>query len=197
MEPEGWRLLAFLDESGDAGMKLDKGSSPLFVVAFDDHAEAIRCDAAISVLRSRLALPKQFEFHFAENSVRQQQAFLETIAPFEFQSHIFALNKVRASGPGFGHKDSLHKWSARTMFEKASPYLNDATVVIDGSGERAFRREFSSYLRKQVNQPASPNRIKSIKIQASHHNNLLPLADYVVGDDRQNAHCQARWSPIA
>lgn len=67
------------------------------------------------------------------------------------------------------------------MFENASPYLDNATVVIDGSGERAFRKEFTTYLRKQVNQPNSRNRVKSIKIQGSHDNNLLQLADFVVG----------------
>ena len=39
-------MLVFVDESGDAGMKLGAGSSDYFVVTavlFEDHDEAARC----------------------------------------------------------------------------------------------------------------------------------------------------------
>lgn len=37
-------MLVFIDDSGDAGFKLDKGSTPFFVIAcviFDDDLEAL------------------------------------------------------------------------------------------------------------------------------------------------------------
>ncbi len=40
-------MLVFIDESGDTGLKIDKGSSKYFVIAlviFEDHEEAIACD---------------------------------------------------------------------------------------------------------------------------------------------------------
>ncbi|MFA5033728.1 MAG: DUF3800 domain-containing protein [bacterium] len=36
-------MLVFLDDSGDPGFKVEKGSSPVFVIAlvvFDDHLDA-------------------------------------------------------------------------------------------------------------------------------------------------------------
>lgn len=43
-------MLVFIDESGDTGLKLDKGSSKYFVitlVTFEDNEEALLCDQRI------------------------------------------------------------------------------------------------------------------------------------------------------
>ena len=52
-------MLVLIDESGDPGFKLVRGSSSHFVIAmvvFDDFAEAERTSAAIGTLRQQLAL---------------------------------------------------------------------------------------------------------------------------------------------
>jgi hypothetical protein len=60
--------------------------------------------------------------------------------------------------------------------------LDNATVVIDGSGSREFRRELGTYLRKRINDQKGDSRfIGKIKLQDSHSNNLLQLADMVCG----------------
>ncbi len=164
-------------------MRLDKGSSPLFLVAlvtFEDHDEAQACDDAIRDLRPRLSLRGDFEFHFAQNSRRVRQAFLSTVSEFGFSYHVFGLNKAKVtSAPGFQYKDSLYKWTARMTFENAKPHLDDAIIVLDGCGDREFRKTFSAYLRKRLNDKHGPRRIREVKIQPSHTNNLLQLADYV------------------
>jgi hypothetical protein len=68
------------------------------------------------------------------------------------------------------------------VFENAKPYLDHATVVIDGSGSREFRRQLGSYLRKRINDKKGDNRfIGKVKIQESHRNNLLQMADMICG----------------
>ena len=63
-----------------------------------------------------------------------------------------------------------------------SPYLNNATVVIDGSGSREFRRQLGSYLRRRINDTKSNARvIWKIKILDSKRNNSLQLADMICG----------------
>jgi hypothetical protein len=55
-------MLAFIDESGDPGRKLDRGSSPFFTVAmvtFDENEVAAACDERINLLRYELSLPKE------------------------------------------------------------------------------------------------------------------------------------------
>lgn len=185
-------MLVFVDESGDSGMRLDKGSSLLFavgLVVFRSDDEATRCDAAIGELKSRLGLPAAFEFHFAENSSRQRRSFLQTVSAFAFETHVFAVDKARTRGPGLQIKESLYKWTSRMAFENAAEHLEDATVVIDGSGDRTFRRELVSYLRRRLND-GEVNRIRSVKLQPAHQNHLLQLADYSVSVStrRMNMH---------
>lgn len=47
-------MLVFVDESGDAGLKLQEGSSKYFVVTliiFEENEEAESCDKRIDLLR--------------------------------------------------------------------------------------------------------------------------------------------------
>lgn len=177
-------MLVFVDESGDPGMKLSSGSSRLFVVGlvvFDDGEEARRCDERISELRGQLSLPRAYEFHYSHNSKRIREKFLDAVSSFSFNAHVFALDKERVTGPGFQYKDSLYKWTAKTVFQNAKDYLRDATVILDKYGDRTFRDELAAYLRKRINKRGGPTHIKKVKLQASDRNNLLQLADYVVG----------------
>ena len=179
-------MLAFVDESGDSGRKILKGSSLYFVVAlvtFDDDEEALACDQRIELLRRELGRPPSFEFHFSENSRRIREQFLGAVAPYAFFYHIFALNKDpdKLYGPGFDIKESLYKFTARLTFENAKPYLDNAKVVVDKSGDRKFRDELAVYLRRRVRDEEGRRLIKSVKLQRSDGNNLLQLADYVAG----------------
>jgi spore maturation protein SpmB len=59
-------LLVLIDESGDAGFKLARGSSPYFVVAmviFDDFKEAEGASAIIETARATLRIKTEFKFN--------------------------------------------------------------------------------------------------------------------------------------
>lgn len=59
-------MLVFLDDSGDPGFKVKKGSSPCFVIAlvmFDDPLQMEECAVEIKKLRRKLRLNHQFEFY--------------------------------------------------------------------------------------------------------------------------------------
>ena len=108
--------------------------------------------------------------------------FLSAVARYEFFYLSIVINKAKLTGPGFKYKESFYKYACSLVFQNAKPYLDKATVVIDGSGSRDFRRELGSYLRKRVNPDEGDTRhIGKIKIQDSHKNNLLQLADMVCG----------------
>lgn len=60
-------MLVFIDDSGDPGFKLQKGSSPCFVIAliiFDDPLEAEKTSLAIKELRRKLKVSDLYEFKF-------------------------------------------------------------------------------------------------------------------------------------
>jgi len=50
-------MLVFIDESGDPGLKIEKGSSRFFTIAlviFEDKEEALACDQRIKLLKREL-----------------------------------------------------------------------------------------------------------------------------------------------
>lgn len=173
-------MLVFIDESGDTGLKIDKGSSKYFVIAlviFEDHEEAIACDQRIELLKRELKMPEGFEFKFNRLRKDQRIKFFEAVLPYTFFYFGIVINKEKLYGEGFKVRESFYKYTCSLVFENAKPYLREAIIVIDGSGSREFKRQLKTYLRKKI----GTSIIKKIKIQPSHKNNLLQLADMIAG----------------
>jgi len=190
-------MLAFLDESGDTGRKLEKGSSKYFVVSlviFLDNEEALRCDQRIGLLRSELNLADKYEFHFADNSKRVRLAFLEAINRYNFTILTVVINKDpnKLYGDGFNIKSSFYKYACQMVLTNAMPYLDKATLIIDRSGNATFQGELRKYLRNKLNDHDGA-KIKKFKAQHSHHNNLLQLVDYCVGVSNRKAQNKKDW----
>jgi hypothetical protein len=178
-------MLVFIDESGDPGLKLESGSTDYFIVtlvAFEENEEALATDQRIQLLKRELNFPPEFEFHFNKVKGAYREAFLSAVAGFGWFYFSMVINKRKLTGVGFKFKESFYKYACGLVFENAKPYLDNATVVIDGSGSREFRRELGTYLRKRINDKKGDSRfIGKIKLQDSHSNNLLQLADMVCG----------------
>ncbi len=176
-------MLVFVDESGDAGMKLDKGSSEFFVVTavlFEELDEAQRCDESFAELRRQIGFPERKEFRFHDAREPTRLAFLSHVKRFEFQYLSVVLNKRKLSGHEFQFKESVIKETTRLVFESLKPNLTDATVIVDGSGDKAFRESFANDLKREVNTP-DQRHIKKVKLVDSETNNLVQLADMVCG----------------
>ncbi len=175
-------MIVFIDESGDSGLKLEHGSSKYFtiaLVAFEDDEEAIACDQRICLLKRELGWSGNSEFHFNKNSIRVRKIFLEAVLPYDFFYYGVVINKdpQKLYGPGFRNKKSFYKYACSLVFENAKEKMINATVVIDESGSSEFRAELAKYLKQKTVSGA----IKKVKMQNSAKNNLLQLADYVVG----------------
>ena len=177
-------MLGFVDESGDTGFKLGRGSSATFVVAmvvFTDRDEAQRCDDRIAILREELSLRASHEFHFSHNAPRIRAAFLETVQPFAFRVHVLVADKVRLLNQGLREPTaSLYEAATDLLFTDAKPYLSDAIVTLDTRGGRDTQRRLAASLRRRLNEGSSRSGHR-VKFERSSGNNLLQLADYVVG----------------
>lgn len=178
-------MLIFIDESGDPGLKIEKGSSRYFVIAlviFEDQDEALACDQRIRLLRTELKYPEDFEFHFKGNSHKVRLAFLGAVNPYNFFYFGIVLNKdpKKLWGEGFKTKESLYKYTCNLVFENAKPYLREAIIILDKSGTKVFRNQLAKYLRRKINIEGFKI-IKKVKMQRSKGNNLLQLADYIAG----------------
>lgn len=178
-------MLVFVDESGDLGFKFERGSTRFFTIAlviFESVEAAQACQRAIERLKSALDLPPRFEFHFHDDTHERRLALLSTAAQQDFLCHTFTLDKSspKLTGEGFQYRGSAYKWVCKIVLDNAAADVREATVVIDGSGERRFRQEISTYLRRELN-AEQRRQIRKVKIGRSTSDPLLQLADYVAG----------------
>jgi hypothetical protein len=176
-------MLCLVDESGDVGLKIGEGSSEFFtvtVVFFRDREEAQSCDNRITQLRQELSIKKEFEFHFASASNRIKTSFFAAVMEFDFLYVAMTIDKAKLYGFGLQHPKIFYKYVCRIVFETLKPHLEDAKIIFDGQGSQQFKRELQSYLKKHLNK-GDTRCVKQVRVQDSHKNNLIQLADMVCG----------------
>jgi hypothetical protein len=175
----------YIDESGDAGFKTDKGSSKCLVVClvcFKNEELASEAINAINQLRSSLGWPAHVEFKFSKTKHEIRERFFRTVAsiPFEICAIVMQKDLIRSDHLR-SNKDDFYKYTVKHGLGSAASLIEDADIFIDGSGDRVFKREFSAYLRREF---APPDGIgfKSFRfVKESENNQLIQLADMCAG----------------
>lgn len=185
-------MLIFLDDSGDPGFKVKKGSSPCFVIAlaiFDDHLEAEACAVEIKRLRRELGLSDHFEFKFSKCCDRFRTSFLSRVAPFKFRIRAIVMRKDAIYSQELRHsKESFYNYAIRMVLQHSFGTIKRARLKMDGHEDRAFRRELHAYLRKQLQTTKTGEPIlEDVRIVDSKNNVLIQLADMVAGTLRRHA----------
>ncbi|UWR37655.1 DUF3800 domain-containing protein [Sulfitobacter sp. W074] len=172
-------MLVFIDESGDPGFKLTKGSSPNFVttmVIFDDYSQAKACQTRISKLKGQLRVKPEFKFSKLYGPHRD--TFFDEISEFDFRTRSIVVQKDLIYSEALRTvKESFYKFFIRNMLEHDGGALRNAKVIIDGSGDRAFKRAFRSYLRKHLDADA----VSKVELKDSVKDPLVQLADMAAG----------------
>jgi hypothetical protein len=179
-------MLVFIDESGDSGFKLDRGSSRYFVIVaviFTDEFSASACERAIDCLRRELSFPPCWEFHFKKCPDKVREAFFRRVANERFWYHAFVLDKQKlcASAPTFRDGKSFYQFAVSIVCDNARSLLQDAKIVIDKTGDRPFRQELQKRLRRHITDDAGRCLIRKVGMEPSHSNSLVQLADMVCG----------------
>jgi len=172
-------MLVFIDESGDPGFKLTKGSTPAFVVclvAFRDKEQAQLVQASIKQVAAANKVYPEFKFSDSRDPIRD--LFFETVLPFEFCVRAIVIQKEKIYSPHLrSDKEAFYSFFVKSMLKFDNGLLKDARVVIDGSGERVFKKELGSYLRRHTEKGA----IKKVVFSDSRSDQLVQLADMCAG----------------
>ena len=172
-------MLILIDESGDPGFKISKGSSPTFVVAmviFHDFKEAEKTSLAISQVRDVLRVKPEFKFNKFRNGAKD--GFFEAIKSFQFSVRALVVIKDQIYSTKLRTQtDRFYNYFVQSLLKYDNDVLKDARIKIDGSGARGFKRELQAYLRRQL----GAGKIKSIKFADSRRDNLIQLADMATG----------------
>ncbi|MFH1889993.1 MAG: DUF3800 domain-containing protein [Candidatus Kuenenbacteria bacterium] len=182
-------MLVFIDDSGDPGFKLDKGSTKFFVISviiFDDELEAEKTAIAIKELRRFLKFPDDMEFKFNKSSKIVREKFLRTINPFCFKIRSLIIDKgLIRSDELKRNKNSFYSYAIKTALKHSNNSILNAKIKIDGNGDRTFRKNFLSYLRRQLNSKEK-RIIKNCKLVSSRGNVLIQMADMIAGSARRS-----------
>jgi len=172
-------MLVFIDESGDPGFKIAKGSSDHFavaLVAFKDIDQSLRATKAIDSVAKGMRSYSEFKFSKSRPEIRD--AFFEAVAPYDFCVRAIVIRKEDIYSRKLRtDKASFYSFFVKSMLKFDNGLLKNAKVVIDGSGERSFRNELAAYLRKHTGDGA----VKKVIFSDSKNDRLVQLADMCVG----------------
>jgi Protein of unknown function (DUF3800) len=171
-------MLVFIDESGDPGFKT-VGSSPVFVVAmvmFANAEDAALAQGRIKALAALLKVKPEFKFSKCKDEFRT--AFFEDVAACRFRVRAVVVRKERVHSPNLREvKESFYKFFIRMIMKHDGKTLVNAKVVIDGSGDREFKKQFRAYLRKHFDTAS----VRAVDLKDSCDDELIQLADMAVG----------------
>jgi hypothetical protein len=177
-------LIIFIDDSGDPGFKVTKGSSAVFVIAlviFDDPLDAEETALKIKRLRQKLNRPEKFEFKFNKCSKDFRCMFLNTITGARFRVRAIVMPKNNIYGKELRRsKESFYNYAIKMVLKHSDNTIIDAKIRIDGHGDRKFKQAMNNYLRKELNSPGKTI-FTNLKIIDSKENVLIQLADMVAG----------------
>lgn len=185
-------MLVLIDESGDPGFKLVRGSSSHFVVAmviFDDFEKAEKAASVIAALRAKLRVKPEFKFTKSHNNVRD--SFFEAVSPLDFRLRALIVNKQSLYSSNLREDtDCFYNFFVQTLIRNDNGTLANASVKIDGSGDREFKKQLQAYLRKQL----PMGRVRKLRFVDSANDDLVQLADMCAGailrarrsDEKQN-----------
>lgn len=176
-------MIVFLDESGDAGFKLGQGSSRFFVIAlvvFDTPEAAEETADIIRALRRQLQLRPEFEFKFGKMNDVFRFRFLEAVQRAPFQVRALVVDKQGLADDAGQSRGEFYFSFVRRVLKHNQDSIRGAQLRVDGAGGRAFRKKFSSDLRRDLG-PV----LADCKFRDSGADDLIQLADMMAGAVRR------------
>ncbi|MGO9484096.1 MAG: DUF3800 domain-containing protein [Rhodomicrobium sp.] len=180
-------MLVFIDESGDPGFKLERGASPIFVasmVIFGTAEAAAATEKTIAHSEAR-RLHNKREFKFNKCSDDMRDRFFAAVKPCNFSVRALVVKKELIYSPILrADNERFYEYFVKQMLRHDNGVLENAKVVIDGSGDRAFRRDLAAALKKRG--PAGG--IKDVRFKNSTNDSLVQLADMCAGAIARSYH---------
>lgn len=176
-------MVVFIDDSGDPGFKVEKGSSKIFVITlviFDDELEAEKTSVAIKELRRKLKVSDYYEFKFNKTNRKFRNAFIDVVRKFNFSIRAIVVKKELIQSPRLrSYKEDFYNYIIMQVL-KQSKSIKKAKLRFDKRGERAIRNSLRAYLSRELDNKTK-RIFRDLKFVDSRQNTLIQLADMVAG----------------
>ncbi len=177
-------MLVFIDDSGDPGFKLRKGSSPVFVISlviFDDELEAEKTSLSIKELRRKLKVSDRYEFKFNKTNRIFRNDFFDTVKSFKFRTRAIVVKKEVIYSPRLKtYIENFYNYVVMQVLRHNGGTIKNAKIKFDKRGEKIIRNELRAYLSKQLDNK-NKKIFKNLKFVDSRQNTLIQLADMIAG----------------
>lgn len=177
-------MIVFIDDSGDPGFKIGKGSTSHFVigmVVFNDELEAEKTAIAIRELKRELGFDDNMEFRFFKTCHDYRLKFFQTINKFDFKIRCLIVDKSKIYSRELkSNKDSFYSYFIKEVLKHSNNTIINAKIRIDGSGDRLFKKNFFTYIRRELNSNEKVI-MKNCKMVDSKSSVLIQMADMVAG----------------
>ena len=177
-------MLVFIDDSGDPGFKLHKGSSSIFVIAlviFDDELEAEKTSISIKELRRKLKVSDKYEFKFNKTNRSFRNSFFKTVRNFEFRIRAIVVKKeLIYSSHLKNYIENFYNYVIMQVLKHSGGTIKNARLKFDKRGERILRNQLRVYLSLQLDNK-NKKIFKDLRFVDSRQNTLVQLADMVAG----------------
>jgi hypothetical protein len=177
-------MLVFIDDSGDPGFKLDKGSSKYFVICcviFTDNLEAEKTSLRIKELRRKFKKSDLYEFKFNKTNKKFRNAFFNTVKFFKFKIRAIVVNKENIYSQRLKtHKEEFYNYIIMQVIKHSKGKIKKAKLKFDKRGEIGIRNQLRVYLSHRLDNK-NQHIFSDLKFVDSRQNTLIQLADMVAG----------------
>jgi len=178
------KQLIFIDDSGDPGFKIYKGSSLVFVIAliiFEDYLEAEKTSLAIKELRRKLKVSDLYEFKFNKTNRNFKNQFFSAVKDFKFRIRAIVTKKEIIHSPRLrNEKENFYNYIIMQVLKNSGGTIKGAKLRFDKRGEKAIRNQLRVYLSHRLDNKNSKI-FCDLKFADSRQNTLIQLADMVAG----------------
>lgn len=118
------------------------------------------------------------EWKFSKTNASKRVAFFDGLDECDFVCRaVVVQKKLIHSHNLMSSPQRFYRFFTRMMCQHDGGLLRDAKVVIDGSGDRKFKKELQSYLRREL----PKGTIKKLDFKDSRRDCLIQLADMCAG----------------
>jgi len=179
-------MIVFIDESGDLGFKIEKGSSRYLVISMiifgkeEDMSETI---SKISSYRKKMKYSSTYEFKFRKSNKKVIKGLLSIAKSCKFTIRTIVLKKKGIKESKFLLKAKIYDYLLLALLDKYIKDRIEIKIRLDGSADREFTRKLKTYIRKMGGVYKQPF---DFKIIDSKNDILIQLADVLVGSIRRS-----------
>lgn len=177
-------MLVFIDDSGDPGFKVEKGSSPIFVIAlviFHDELEAEKTSLAIKELRRKLGVSDRYEFKFNKTNRKFRTSFFDSVSSYQYKVRAIVTDKnIIYSQRLKTKKENFYNYMIMQVLKHSCGSIKKAKLKFDKRGEKEIRNQLRVYLSQRL-ENSKAKIFKDLKFVDSRQNTLIQLADMVAG----------------